>query len=246
MVLSSTIVADNEASGDPDLGGGGGGYSYFQAGFNLVGERPYLATFTGDPSGSNVVGEDPSLGPLYDNGGATYTHEPYGDSPALDAGIANGLTQDQRGGPRTIRLPGVRTARGSDTTDIGSVEAAACLSAVGTPVSNKLKLRGAKVNKKRGSAKLTVKVPFSGELKLKKTGSVKGQRKRAKQAGKLKLLVKSRGGALKRLNKRGTAKVTGQGQVRPGLRPLQDQEQDDQAGEAVARRQPLLGKSACL
>ena len=111
MVLSSTIVADNEASGDPDLGGGGGGYSYFQAGFNLIGERPYLATFTGDPSGSNIVGEEPNLGPLYDNGGPTYTHEPYGNSPALDAGIANGLTQDQRGDQRTIRLPGVRTAR---------------------------------------------------------------------------------------------------------------------------------------
>ena len=150
MVLSSTIVANNEASGDPDLGGGGGGYSYFQAGFNLIGERPYLATFTGDPSGSNIVGEEPNLGPLYDNGGPTYTHEPYGNSPALDAGIANGLTQDQRGSQRTIRLPGVRTARGSDTTDIGSVEAAACLEAVGTPVSDKLKLRGTKRTRSAG------------------------------------------------------------------------------------------------
>ena len=246
MVLSSTIVADNSASADPDLGGGGGGYSYFQAGFNLVGERPYLATLTGDPAGSNVVGEDPSLGPLYDNGGATYTHEPYGDSPALDAGIANGLAQDQRGNARTIRLPGMRTARGSDTTDIGSVEAAACLSAVGTPVSNKLKLRGAKVNKKRGSAKLTVKVPFSGELKLKKTGRVKGQRKRAEQARKLKLLVKARGGALKRLNNTGKGEGHRPRSFRPGLRPPEDQEQEHHAGEAVGRRQPLLGKSACL
>ena len=207
MVLSSTIVANNEASGDPDLGGGGGGYSYFQAGFNLIGERPYLATFTGDPSGSNIVGEEPNLGPLYDNGGPTYTHEPYGNSPALDAGIANGLTQDQRGSQRTVRLPGVRTARGSDTTDIGSVEAAACLSAVGTPSSNKLRLRGTKVNKKRGSAKLTVKVSDPGVVKLAKTKNVKGQRKQAEQARKLKLLVKSRGGALKRLNNTGKAKV---------------------------------------
>ena len=110
MVLSSTIVADNEATGDPDLGGGGGGYSYFQAGFNLIGERPYLATFTGDPSGSNIVGEEPNLGPLYDNGGSTYTHEPYGNSPALDAGIANGLTQDQRGDP-TYDSPAGRAHR---------------------------------------------------------------------------------------------------------------------------------------
>jgi hypothetical protein len=126
MVLSSTIVADNAAAADPDLGGGGGGYSYFRAGFNLIETRPYLATMTGDPAGSNVVGEDPSLGPLYDNGGATYTHEPYGDSPALDAGVANGLAQDQREGVRTIDLPGKRGARGSDATDIGSVEAVVC------------------------------------------------------------------------------------------------------------------------
>ena len=86
----------------------------------------------------------------------------------------------------------MRTARGSDTTDIGSVEAAACLEAVGTPVSNKLKLRGAKVNKQRGSAKLTVKVPFSGVLKLKKTGSVRGQKKQVEESGKVRLLVKSR------------------------------------------------------
>ena len=208
MVLSSTIVASNEANGEPDLGGAGVGVSYFQAGFNLIGARPYLATFTGDPSGSNIVGEEPNLGPLYDNGGATYTHEPYGNSPALDAGIANGLTQDQRGSQRTVRLPGVRTARGSDTTDIGSVEAAACLSAVGTKVSNKLKLRGTKRNKNRGTAKLTVKVPYSGELKLKKTGNVKLQKKRAEQARKLRLLVKPRGKALKRLNNTGKANVT--------------------------------------
>ena len=207
MVLSSTIVANNDASVDPDLGGGGGGYSYFRAGFDLVGEKPYIATFSADPAGSNVIGEDPSLGPLYDNGGATYTQEPYGDSPALDAGIANGLAQDQRGAPARFACRACRTAPGSDATDIGSVEAAACLAAVGTPVSNKLKLRGAKVDKKRGSAKLTVKVPFSGKLKLKGTGGVKGQRKRAKQAGKLKLLVKARGRALKRLNARGAANV---------------------------------------
>ena len=100
----------------------------------------------------------------------------------------------------------MRTARGSDTTDIGSVEAAACLAAVGKPVSNKLKLRGTKVNKKRGSAKLTVKVPFSGTLKLKKTGSVKGQRKQAEEAGKLSV-GEVEGKALKRLNKSGKAKV---------------------------------------
>ncbi len=206
-VLLSTIVADNDAAADADLGGGGGGYSNFLAGFSLVETTPYVATFNAYPADSNVLYADPSLGPLYDNGGATYTHEPYGDSPALDAGIANGLAQDQRAAPRTVFLPGVPPAPGSDGTDIGSVEAAACLAAVGTPVSNNLTFREAKLNKQLGSAKLTVKVPFSGKVELMKTALVEGQRKLAEEAGKLTLLVKSRGIAKKRLNNEGVAEV---------------------------------------
>ena len=64
-----------------------------------------------------------------------------------------------------------------------------------------------KLNKKRGSAKLTVKVAGPGKLKLAKTGSVKGDHERAKQSGKLKLSVKPRGKAKKRLNKKGKANV---------------------------------------
>jgi hypothetical protein len=207
MALSSTIVADNNAAADPDLGGGGGGYSTFVTGFSLVEAPPYVATFSEYPVASNVLYADPSLGPLYDNGGATYTQEPYGDSPALDAGIANGLTQDQRGSARTVLLPGVPLGLGSDGTDIGAVEAAACLEAVGTPVSTKLEIRDVKLDKDRGTAKLAVKVPYSGELRLEKTDSVKGQRKLADAAGKLMLLVKSRGNANKRLNGTGVVDV---------------------------------------
>ena len=63
------------------------------------------------------------------------------------------------------------------------------------------------MNKKRGSAKLTVNVPGPGELKLAPTGSVKGQHKLVAQSGKQKLSVKARGKAKKRLNKRGKTKV---------------------------------------
>ena len=240
MVLSSTIVANNEATGDPDLGGGGGGYSYFQAGFNLIGERPYLATFTGDPSGSNIVGEEPNLGPLYDNGGSTYTHEPYGNSPALDAGIANGLTQDQRGSQRTIRLPGVRTARGSDTTDIGSVEAADCLEAVGTPVSNKLKLRGAKREQAARVGEADGQGAVLGRAQAQEDGEREGPEKAGRGVGQGEAVGEVEGQGTEAAEQERQRERNSQGQVRPGLRPRQNQEQEDRAGEAVARRQPLL------
>ena len=82
------------------------------------------------------------------------------------------------------------------------------------------------MNKNRGSAKLTVKVPFSGTLKLKRTGSVKGQRKQAEEAGKLRLLVKSRGKALKRLNKTGKASVQAKVRFAPDCGRAGDQTED--------------------
>ena len=75
------------------------------------------------------------------------------------------------------------------------------------PPSNKIRLGKVKLNKKRGSAKLTVKVAGPGKVKLAKTGSVKGDHERAKQSGKLKLSVTPRGKAKKRLNKKNKANV---------------------------------------
>ena len=88
---------------------------------------------------------------------------------------------------------------GSDATGLA-------LDALGPPPSNEFGVRGVKVNKK-GSAKLTIKVAGPGELELAKTGSVKGQRKRAAQSGKAKLTVKAKRKAKKRLNKRGKTTV---------------------------------------
>ena len=49
---------------------------------------------------------------------------------------------------------------------------------LGPPPSTEIRLTKAKLNKKRGSAKLTVKVPGPGKLKLAQTESVKGQKSR--------------------------------------------------------------------
>ena len=64
-----------------------------------------------------------------------------------------------------------------------------------------------KKNKKKGTAKLTVKnLPAPGELELAKNKKVKGKEKTA-DAGKEKLPIKPKGKAKKKLNKRGKAKV---------------------------------------
>ena len=96
-------------------------------------------------------------------------------------------------------ITGFNPFGGSDATGLA-------LDALGPPPSNEFGVRGVKVNKK-GSAKLTIKVAGPGELELAKTGSVKGQRKRAAQSGKAKLTVKAKGKAKKRLNKRGKTTV---------------------------------------
>jgi hypothetical protein len=78
----------------------------------------------------------------------------------------------------------------------------------GPPASFEIRLSKAKLNKKRGLAKLTVNLPVGpGELYLEKTNKVQGQHKGPVEAGKLKLSVKPRGGAKKRLSKTGKVQV---------------------------------------
>jgi hypothetical protein len=64
------------------------------------------------------------------------------------------------------------------------------------------------MNKRKGTARLTVKVPGPGELDLAKTKKVKADDESAEDAGKEKLSIKPRGKAKKKLNRTGKAKVT--------------------------------------
>ena len=80
--------------------------------------------------------------------------------------------------------------------------------ALSAPPSNNFRFGGVKVNKRRGSAKLTVNVPVSpGNLELAKTGSVKGQHERVQLSGNEKLEIQPKGKAKKRLKKMGRATV---------------------------------------
>jgi hypothetical protein len=90
------------------MGGAGGG---------VGSSTPYRATNTiiaqnrartgpdvePSPAGTpNLIGSDPQLGPLQNNGGPTPTRALLAGSPALDAGTATGApAADQRGVPRT-------------------------------------------------------------------------------------------------------------------------------------------------
>lgn len=122
--VSSSIVAANTASGtDPDFYEIPSTTGTLTIGNALLGDVSGV-TYTPDPVGSNIVGANPQLGPLTNNGGPTETMLPAPTSPAINAGLANGLTTDQRGDARTVAYPGVPNSHGSDGTDIGAAELA--------------------------------------------------------------------------------------------------------------------------
>jgi hypothetical protein len=93
-------------------------------GYNLIGDA---STCPLDGVGAgNLLGVDPRLGQLHDNGGDTQTHALLAGSPAIDAGNPDGcigefsgyLVVDQRGYMRTVDGNG----DGQDVCDMGAYE----------------------------------------------------------------------------------------------------------------------------
>jgi hypothetical protein len=126
VTLENTIIAGNTAAngtGDttgaptpgPDVDG-----AVTDNGHNLLGNT---TDATGFNSPSDLLGANPMLAALADNGGPTQTMALQAGSPAIDAGTAAGATFDQRGRLRTYDDPGVTNAATSDGTDIGAFEA---------------------------------------------------------------------------------------------------------------------------
>jgi hypothetical protein len=117
--VRNTIIAGNADSGGqaPDCSGASGSELTSQ-GFNLIQSTTGCA-LAGDLTG-NVIGVDPMLGPLADNGGPTLTHGIPNNTPAIDSG--NPATPDGTG--IACEAP---DQRGSDRTsgkarDIGAFE----------------------------------------------------------------------------------------------------------------------------
>lgn len=109
--IQNTIIADNGPSSSGDVAG-----ILVSLGHNLI------EGLLSPPSTTDIVGLNPMLGPLQDNGGPTFTHLPLAGSPAIDAGFGGELRVDQRGFARTKDNLTFTNAQDGDGTDIGAVE----------------------------------------------------------------------------------------------------------------------------
>jgi hypothetical protein len=111
LTVESTIIGDNAAPDGADLFRFAGTVNATRS---LI-ESPQAGAINGT-NVANIVGQDPRLGPLQDNGGPTPTHALLAGSPALDQG-SNPLflTFDQRG-------PGFARVQGA-APDLGAFEA---------------------------------------------------------------------------------------------------------------------------
>ncbi len=120
LTLEDTIVAGNTAGGSgPDIEGPN---SSLVSAFSLIGD-PAGASIVESVPGSDLLGVDPQLGPLADNGGPTQTMALPPSSPAVNKG-GGGLTTDQRGSVRPVLYPGVPlgASAGANGNDIGAYE----------------------------------------------------------------------------------------------------------------------------
>lgn len=125
VTLENTIIAGNTAAngtgnttGAPTPGPNVDG-PVTSNGHNLIGVATEATGFSGT---GDLIGANPMLAPLANNGGPTQTMALLAGSQAIDAGVAAGATLDQRGLPRTFDDLGVANAATSDATDIGAFE----------------------------------------------------------------------------------------------------------------------------
>jgi hypothetical protein len=96
--LYSTLLGDNAAHNAPDCSAP---ISSVSAEDSLLENGEGSGLVNGETG--NIVGRDPRLGPLQDNGGLAWTHALLPDSPAIDAGDNEySLETDQRGRPRVV------------------------------------------------------------------------------------------------------------------------------------------------
>jgi hypothetical protein len=198
--LRSTIASGplaGSAGDSVENCGTAGAASINSAGHNLADDGTCLLEGAGD-----LPDTAPVLGPLGDNGGPTATMALSYGSPAVDQGAGDGLTGDQRGRGRPVDLSSIANAPGGDGADIGAFELQA-----NELQSNGFRIGKAKRNEKRGTARLAVKLPGPGSIELATTKTVKGKTKRVAGAGSVKLPIKPRGQAKRRLQRTGKTTV---------------------------------------
>jgi hypothetical protein len=114
MNLASTIVAQNRAPNSPDLASGMAGDD-FTVTVSLLGNTTGANVPSPDQTTQDLLGKDPLLAPLANNGGPTQTHALMKKSPAINKGSnPDNLPFDQRGSPFKRKL--------GPAVDIGAFE----------------------------------------------------------------------------------------------------------------------------
>ncbi|MBN2474574.1 MAG: hypothetical protein JXB62_08195 [Pirellulales bacterium] len=124
VVTNTTVVGNTGAQGAAGIFNEDGAVRLYNS---IVAEN--FPDNVGGPGGldsassHNLVGGDPKLAPLTDNGGLTWTHALLDGSPAIDAGVNDravdaGLSCDQRGADRFLD----GDANGTATVDLGAFE----------------------------------------------------------------------------------------------------------------------------
>lgn len=113
--LTNVIIANSTSGGDCANNDVAGGSINATSSFNLIEETGTLACDLVNGSNSNIIGQDPNLGSLQNNGGPLETHDLLAGSPAINAGDNNACpATDQRGVTRPQPVTG--------QCDIGAVE----------------------------------------------------------------------------------------------------------------------------
>ena len=120
--IGSSIIAGN-ANDDVNFTDGSTN-PIVSNGYNLIGSGTAVNTFTaaGDSTGATTA--QLKLGPLQNNGGATFTHALLPGSPAIDKGkrFSTDPNHDQRGAVRLFDDVSIANAPGGDGSDIGAFE----------------------------------------------------------------------------------------------------------------------------
>ena len=168
LVLSSTIVAGNTGASGPDIHNAASGETLVLVDHSLIGQATGVLRLAESAPGTNKLDTGPiPLGPLTDNGGPTPTMLPQLGGPAIDAGVANSFSTDQRGLIRTVDQPALANGTGSDGTDIGAVELADSeISGAGLKAKKKQKQKGKKV-------KVVVELSAAEPVTANASGSIK-------------------------------------------------------------------------
>ena len=113
--VNSIFAANTVTTSSPDVQGTINSYDYNLiqnfSGLNIIGATTHV-----------IIGQDPLLGPLTNNGGFARTMALRLGSPAIDKGKNFGGALDQRGAPRPFDIGSIPNAAGGDGSDIGAFE----------------------------------------------------------------------------------------------------------------------------